>query len=239
MFEDSLVESSGRLAFGYPWTTVASFVVQIAAIGSLLFLSLIFTDSLPTQRLIDVRALPLPPSSAPAPQSAAAGVKTAGRAENPLRVPREIPSSIATLREDVAAPGAPKGVAGDILGNVPVATLYGVMNSIPVTLPAAPRTTVQKVRVSSGVAEGMLVHEVKPSYPALARQARIEGRVLLQAEIGKDGGIENLHVISGHPLLVPATLEAVKQWRYRPYFLNGQPLEVETQIIVNFVLSNQ
>jgi protein TonB len=71
----------------------------------------------------------------------------------------------------------------------------------------------------------------------MARQARIQGAVLLEAVIAKDGSIENLHVISGHPMLSSAAVEAVKQWRYRPYTLNGQPVEVETQITVNFRLS--
>lgn len=84
----------------------------------------------------------------------------------------------------------------------------------------------------------MLLHQVKPQYLAPAKLARIEGRVALQAVIGKDGTIENLHVISGHPLLVAAAIDAVKQWRYKPYFLNGEPVEVETQIVVNFVLTH-
>jgi len=96
---------------------------------------------------------------------------------------------------------------------------------------------VQKVRVSSGVALGLLIREVKPEYPPLAQQARIQGIVTLQALIGKDGSVQNLRVISGHPMLVQAAMEAVKQWRYKPYYLNGEPVEVETQINVNFTLA--
>jgi protein TonB len=84
----------------------------------------------------------------------------------------------------------------------------------------------------------MLVDQVKPQYPAAAKMARIEGRVLLQAVIGKDGSVQNLRVISGHPLLTSAALDAVKQWRYKPYYLNGEPAEVETQIVVNFLLTH-
>ena len=94
----------------------------------------------------------------------------------------------------------------------------------------------QKVRVSPGVAQGLLIREVKPEYPSLARQARIQGSVILQALIGKDGSVQNLRVISGHPMLVQAAMEAVKQWRYKPYYLNGEPVEVETQVNVNFTL---
>jgi len=87
--------------------------------------------------------------------------------------------------------------------------------------------------------EGHLIHRVEPLYPALARQAGIQGQVLLQAIIGKDGTIENLRVIGGHPLLVRPAVEAVQQWRYRPYTLNGEPVEVQTQVTVHFVLSRQ
>ena len=85
--------------------------------------------------------------------------------------------------------------------------------------------------------EGNLIHRVQPEYPQLARQARIQGTVVLRAVISREGRIENLQVLSGHPLLVPAALDAVRQWRYRPYSLNEQPVEVETQITVNFTLT--
>jgi len=85
--------------------------------------------------------------------------------------------------------------------------------------------------------EGNLIHRVQPEYPPLARQARIQGTVVLRAVISREGRIENLQVLSGHPLLVPAALAAVRQWRYRPYSLNDQPVEVETQITVNFTLT--
>ncbi len=88
----------------------------------------------------------------------------------------------------------------------------------------------------SHMMEGNLTHKVQPDYPPLARQARMQGAVVLQAVISREGTIENLQVLSGHPMLVPSALAAVRQWRYRPYFLNGEPVEVETQVTVNFVL---
>jgi protein TonB len=93
------------------------------------------------------------------------------------------------------------------------------------------------VRVSQGVSQGLLIRKVQPNYPPLARQARIQGNVVLTAEISKDGSIENLRLVSGHPMLAPAAIEAVKQWKYKPYFLNGEPVEVETQVTVIFSLS--
>jgi protein TonB len=87
------------------------------------------------------------------------------------------------------------------------------------------------------MSEGDLVRKILPTYPSLARSARIQGVVVLQAVIGKEGAIENLRVLTGHPMLAPAAIEAVRQWRYRPYVLNNEPVEVETQITVNFSLA--
>ncbi len=130
------------------------------------------------------------------------------------------------------------GIAGDFPGGIPDGAPGSVVNILRSAAPAVPKLAVQKLRVSSGVAEGMLIHQVKPQYPAAAKLARIEGRVMLQAVIGKDGDVQNLRVISGHPLLTSAALDAVKQWRYKPYYLNGEPVEVETQIVVNFLLTH-
>src|SRR5258708_17055576 len=98
-----------------------------------------------------------------------------------------------------------------------------ILSSTPVAVPKV--ATATRVRVAQGVSAGLLVRKVNPNYPPLARQARIQGQVLLQAEISKDGSIQNLRLISGHPMLAPAAIEAVKQWKYKPYLLNGEPVE--------------
>jgi protein TonB len=85
--------------------------------------------------------------------------------------------------------------------------------------------------------EGNLIYKVQPVYPPMARAARVQGAVVLRAMVSKSGTIENLQVVSGHPLLVKAASDAVRQWLYRPYVLNRQPVEVETQVTVNFILS--
>ena len=102
-------------------------------------------------------------------------------------------------------------------------------------IPARP--AVVKPLIVSHLAEANLLHKVQPSYPTLARQARVQGTVELRAIISKAGTIENLVVVRGHPMLAPAAIDAVRQWRYRPYLLNNEPIEVETEITVNFVLS--
>jgi protein TonB len=97
--------------------------------------------------------------------------------------------------------------------------------------------TPQRVRVGGNVIAANLIKKVTPNYPPLAKQARISGQVRFTAIIGKDGTIQNLQLITGHPLLVAAAQEAVKQWIYKPTLLNGEPVEVITQIDVNFSLS--
>jgi protein TonB len=113
------------------------------------------------------------------------------------------------------------------------AVLSLAVGLFPANLMAAP----QRERVSQAVSTGLLVSKVNPTYPPLARQARIAGTVVLQAEISKTGDIQKLHLISGHPMLAPAAIEAVKQWKYKPYLLNGEPVEVDTEVLVNFTLS--
>ena len=116
--------------------------------------------------------------------------------------------------------------------------LLGFSNKAPSALTssiqAAQPKLQQKVTVSSGVAQGLLVHQVTPRYPSQARQAHVVGTVILQALIAKDGTVRNLHAVSGPPMLTQAAVDAVKQWHYKPYYLDGQPVEAETQISVKF-----
>ena len=95
----------------------------------------------------------------------------------------------------------------------------------------------QRVRVSEGVAQGLLLNRVDPVYPPLPKQAGIQGTVILRAVIGTSGDIQSVQLFSGHPLLAPAAIDAVKQWKYKPYLLNGEPIEVETRVKVNFTLA--
>ncbi len=160
-----------------------------------------------------------------------------------LRTPTMIPKKVEIIKEDAPPPSATMaGVVGGVPGGVPGGQLGGVIGGIvsstPVAVPkVAAASLPQKVRVSQGVAEGLLIHQVKPSYPPLARQARIQGDVVMQATISKQGTIEHLTLESGHPMLAPAAIDAVRQWKYKPYFLNGEPVEVQTQITVSFRLA--
>jgi periplasmic protein TonB len=245
MFEDSLIESGGRLKTKRGATTMVSFIFQLILVGILVLIPLLFTEALPKQQLMTFLVAP-PPPPPPPPPPAAAPVKVVKQIQSDLnngqlRTPTKIPEKVQMIKEEEAPPPsmASGGVVGGVPGGVPGGQMGGVIGGIisstPVAVPKA--VTPQRVRVSAGVQQGLLIKKVQPPYPPLARQARIQGNVVLQALISKDGSIENLRLISGHPMLAPSALEAVKQWRYKPYFLNGEPVEVETQITVIFSLS--
>lgn len=244
MFEDSLIESGGRLKTKRGRTSLIAFTVQIGIVIVMILIPLIFTEALPRTQLMTFLVAPPPPP--PPPPPAAAPVKIVKVIQTDivngeLRTPTKIPKAVKMIQEDEAPPPvmSTTGVIGGVPGGVPGGSMGGVIGSVLSSTPVAvPKiATPQRVRVSSGVVSGLLVRKVNPVYPPLARQARIQGVVILQAQISKDGNIENLQLISGHPMLAPAAIDAVKQWKYRPYLLNGEPVEVETQVQVNFTLS--
>jgi protein TonB len=244
MFEDSLIESGNRLKTKRGVTTFLSFGLQMALVGVLVLIPLLFTEALPKTQLMTFLVAP-PPPPPPPPPPAAAPVKVVKQIQTDLdnwrlRTPTKIPEKVQMIKEEEAPPpvstmagvvGGVPGAAGGQIGGV----IGGIISSTPVAVPKV--ATPQRVRVSQGVTQGLLLRKIQPAYPPLARQARIQGSVLLQAEISKDGSIQNLRLISGHPMLAPAAIEAVKQWKYKPYILNGEPVEVETQITVNFTLA--
>lgn len=132
-----------------------------------------------------------------------------------------------------------QGVAGDAPGGLPPGGIGSVSRDVdPVSVceDAGDNSLPKRVRVSRGVMKGLLISKQPPVYPEEARTAHIEGTVLMAMEISRDGSVCRIMLISGHPLLAPAAIDAVKQWKYRPYVLNGQPIEVETQAQVNFTL---
>ena len=244
MFEDSLLESGGRLKNKRGLTSFIAILLQIGIVIIMVLIPLIFTEALPKTQLMTFLVAPPPPP--PPPPPAAAPVKIVKQIQTDivngqLRTPTKIPQKVQMIKEDEAPPPvmAASGVVGGVPGGVPGGSMGGVMGSILSSTPmAVPKVaTPQRVRVSAGVTSGLLVKRIQPPYPPLARQARIQGVVILQAEISKTGDIQNLRLISGHPMLAPAAIEAVKQWKYKPYLLNGEPVEVETTVQVNFTLS--
>jgi protein TonB len=243
MFEDSLIESGGRLKTKRGRTSVVAFMIEFMIIGVMVLIPLIFTEALPKGQMMFLLVAPPPPPPPPPPAAAAVQhvkVIQTDIVNGELRTPTKIPKQIKMIQEDEAPPAmATTGVVGGVPGGIPGGSMGGVIGSVLSSTPTvAPHiATPQRVRVSSGVSSGLLIRKVNPTYPPLARQARIQGVVILQAQISKDGSIENLQLISGHPMLAPAAIEAVKQWKYKPYLLNGEPVEVDTQVQVNFTLA--
>ena len=244
MFEDSLIESGGKLKTKRGFTSIISFAIQIMIVGVMVLIPLIFTEALPKGTTLFMLVAHPPPPPPPPPAAAPVRVVKVVQTDiinGELRTPTKIPKKIEMIKEEEAPPPAmaSTGVVGGVPGGVPGGSMGGVIGSVlsatPVAVPKMATPT--RVRVSSGLSSGLLIRKVSPTYPPLARQARIQGTVILQAQISKDGSIQNLQLISGHPMLAPAAIEAVKQWKYKPYLLNGEPVEVETQVQVNFTLA--
>jgi protein TonB len=255
MFEQTFVEGTGKT--NKPWTVFVSFLIQVGMIIVLVLIPLIYTDTLPRAQLTSFLVAP-PPPPPPPPPPASAPVKIvkviprqfdAGR----LMAPKTIPKDIAMIKEEELPPpmsgavGVVGGVPGGVPGGTPGGVIGGIIGGIPTAAPPPPPPvkveekkppTPQRIRVGGNVQQANLIKQPKPVYPPLAKQARIQGTVRFNAIIGKDGTIQNLQMVSGHPLLVPSAQEAVRQWVYRPTLLNGEPVEVQTQIDVNFTLSN-
>jgi protein TonB len=154
-----------------------------------------------------------------------------------LHAPTKIPKDIKMLKEEAAPPPQMAGVAGMSGMGSGSGAPGGVMGGFG-TAPAPVVKAVEKpkgpVRVSSGVVAGNLLSQTKPIYPPIAKAAHVSGAVVLHAIISKTGAIQNLTVISGPEMLRASALDAVRQWKYKPYILNGDPTEVETTITVNF-----
>ena len=238
MFEDSLLEYGGRLKTKKPLTVFASFVIQTVVVGIMVLIPLIYTEALPRHQLMSFLTAPPPPPPPPPPPATAPRVRVIPRVvQQPQEMvqPRAIPKEVAIIREDpLPPPGPVGGVVGGVAGGIPGGSAGGVLGGIIAAAPPPPPP--ERIRVGGQVQSAKLVNQARPTYPPLARQARIQGTVRLEAVISKNGAIEELKVVSGHPLLIQAAQAAVLQWRYEPTLLNGVPVEVITTIDVNFTL---
>jgi protein TonB len=249
MFEQSILDGGKT---NKSWTVLGSFVLQLAAVGVLVIIPLLAYEQLPKTSLTSFLVAPPPPPPPPPPPAAVVmkAVKIIPRQfdANKLMAPKAIPKQVAMIKEEELPPpgynggGVVGGVPGGMVGGSPGGVIGGIISSVPsAPPPPAPKPVekkVERIRVGGNVIAANLIRKVQPQYPPLAKNARIQGTVRFTAIIAKDGSISNLQLVSGHPLLVPAAQEAVKQWQYRPTLLNGEPVEVITQIDVNFTLSN-
>jgi len=138
------------------------------------------------------------------------------------------------LPEFSSVVGPSTGVPGGLLGGVPGGGSIGLSSAPP---PPPPRKKKAPVRVGGNVQSSKLIRRVEPSYPELAKRARVQGIVILQVTVDETGSVGAIKIIRGHPLLSPPALEAVRQWKYSPTILNGEPVQVVATVTVNFVLS--
>jgi protein TonB len=243
MFADSLLETSWAQRTRRSWTTLTSFGVQAVVVALLLLLPLLKTVGLPSTRPISTPiSVGLPPAepAAPRPPAPGASVVVSNYDKGRLMMPTRVPPLIQPGVDEASAqgPGGPDvGVIGTGPGpGLPNGLLLPFRDGTnPIVLPK-PAPITRAIRTSI-MQEGNLIRRLQPNYPYAAKVAHVQGQVVLAAIISKAGTIENLRALSGHPLLVGAAIEAVSQWRYRPYILNNEPVEVETQVTVNFTLS--
>ena len=240
MFEEMVVSTSTNKKTNKPWTVVISMAFQVGFLAILILIPLIYTEALPKTLMSSILLAPPPPPPPPAAvqviRKPIQHLMDAGK----LVTPKAIPKDIKIIKEEAEPPdmggmagGVPGGVAGGSAGGV----LGGVIGGAGNAPPPPPKANPKRVTVGGNVQAARLVNRVQPLYPPLARQTRISGTVKLHAIIGKNGAVEQLQVVSGHPLLVQSALDAVRQWRYQPTLLNGDPVEVDTEIDVIFSLA--
>jgi periplasmic protein TonB len=242
MFEEMVVSSPKSKKTNKPWTVVISMALQVTFLTVLILIPLIYTEALPKASLSTFLSAPPPPPPPPPPPVAQQIVRVKPQVHlmdaGKLVAPRAIPKDIKIIKEEAepdmmgAQGGVPGGVPGGQMGGVIGGVIGGVGGAPPPPKPAQSR-----IRQGGAVTAASLINRVQPNYPPLARQTRISGTVRLHAIISKDGSVQQLEVLSGHPLLVQAALDAVRQWRYRPTTLNGEPVEVDTTIDVIFSLN--
>jgi protein TonB len=222
------------------WTALTSFGLQAFVTAVLLILPLLRPMGLPSFHQLSTPISLGQPTESP---TVRAHSGSSHASTNPIQIIFRPHSELATGRPTPAEDGPPQiAGSGPYVPGLPSSGdphgIHGLFDggTQPI-LPVAPTAPIPHTLRLSHISEGNLIRKVQPAYPPLARSARVQGTVVLQAAISKQGAIENLSVLSGHPMLVQAALDAVRQWRYRPYILNNEPVEVETQITVNFSLA--
>jgi protein TonB len=235
--------ASGNLRPRSRWAAVGAVAFQALVLVTLIVAPLYRTLPLSLPKRERVTMLYLQPPAAAggnttkfqAPKLASAySPKTTGMTA-PVHETREAPPT------PVGMPGgAVGGIPGGMVGGIPGGIFSDAVNSaprVPVLAKSLEPTPVKRIRVASRVVEANLIHDVPPQYPPEAGRARLEGAVVLMALIGQDGSVKDVRVESGLPILAQAAIDAVKQWRYKPYLIDGEPVEVDSRITINFTLS--
>ena len=232
MFEDSTFESAGRICTRSREWMAATFAFNSSILLALILIPLWLTQALP--RIADAFWMEVPQAPQPA-------TTTPAHPRGAVVVQPEVQGSIVFAPSSIPH-GIPKSGPPEVLSDTPLAQ-WGVDASSgpdPFAGTTSKLIVQQKpeapIRISSSVVAGLLIHKTVPVYPPIAKATHTQGTVVLEATISKRGTIENLHVASGAPMLAQAALDAVSTWIYRPFLLNGEPVEVETTVNVNFAL---
>ena len=217
--------------------------LQCLVLLAVVVIPLFHTDPLPKRQTLTTLYLQPPPAAdgnatklrAPAPVSPSILTPTSTAISAPVHKTQEAPPPLVGTTAGVVG-GVPGGVAGGIPGGA-LSEVLSSTSSAPVPVKSFDPTPVKRIRVASRVVEANLIRDVAPQYPPEAGRARIEGTVVLLAVIGIDGSVRDVRVENGLPILAQAAIDAVKQWRYKPYMINGEPVEVDSRITINFTLS--
>ena len=249
MFEQLIESSTHRERRGRS-LVLMSLMIHLIILGVLMVVPLVYYQGLPEyqwirkQEFLTKIAVPEPPKLEPVVTRKRVQVVKLDPAKfvAPTEVPREIPVPLDDIPEFSSLNGiigeSPRGVAGGIPGGIPGGLIGGVIGAPPTDAPApAPLPTKKKpIRIGGNVQASRLVYRVEPEYPELAKRARVSGLVVMQVIVNEGGAVEEVKIVRGHPLLNDAALRAVRQWRYSPYLLNGEPIPVTATVTVNFVL---
>jgi protein TonB len=251
VFAEALLEKSTMAKPRRARSVFAAVSFQVAALICLVMIPLLFTEAIDLHQFNTTMLIaPLPPSAPPPPPLAGGIVRPVApkkvfTSEAKLLAPTVIPRQIASVKDaGLGAPtleasaggvsgGVPGGVPGGVLGGVPGGVIGGIGAVAPPPPPVAAAPT-KPVRIGGNVRPPRIVSRIEPAYPLLAAQARIHGDVVIDAVIDPQGNVAQMHAISGSPLLVRAAMDALRQWKYEPTLLNGQPVSVELEVILSF-----
>jgi periplasmic protein TonB len=233
---DQLVESTNKKKTNKVWSVWLSAGIQALILGVLILIPLIYTSALPKAMLTTFLVAP-PPPPPPPPPPAVVHVVQRPRVLQQFVAPTVVPRKIVMVHQEPQPDvGADTGVIGGVPGGAADGSIGGILGGTPGLAPPPPPKPTAPERIGGNVMAARLINGPKPMYPQIAKMAHVSGTVILHAIIAEDGTIQQLTVLSGPALLRQSALDAVRQWRYQPTTLNGQPTKVDTTIQVVFDL---
>jgi periplasmic protein TonB len=246
-FADGMVENYRLSRQGKVLDVFVSVVGHTVVVAFLILVPLLYTHaiSLPQFEKTLLVAPPPPPPPPPPVVQVRARIPKSFFTQGKLFEPKFIPKKIEQVKEEEQPAPAIGGQIGGVIGGVPGGQLGGVLGGVlggMRKLPAPPRPTpaVHKgpYRVGGVVQPPKLIHQVQPVYPMLAKEARIQGDVVIDSVIDKQGDVTQMKVVSGSPLLIQAAMQSLEQWKYQPTLLNGEPVDVDMLVTVHFQMGS-